>query len=299
MQWWKMKAQMKGVGTKIPFIKKIYNRYSGNTESAQYCFSTWIRLYRVLLSHQWCIKDKRIVEFGCGDSLGVGLAAVLGGASRYCGLDVLPFANDFDAEQMVEAIVSLYDQGSVPQRAIESIPNPIDESLLFQRRTAADSKELSACLEYRAPWTTDSVNESSVDMVFSNSVMEHVDNLTEAYGSMHRWLVPGGYSIHVIDFKSHGISPYSNGHWAFSESEWSRVVGNRTYFLNREPLSRHFDILEFFEFDILFLDIRQQPNPIDVELLAPPATSYTHEDISAGSATVLLRKKGMAKSLFR
>ena len=56
---------------------------------------------------------------------------------------------------------------------------------------------------------------------------------------MFLWLKPGGYASHIVDFTAHGLSPFWNGHWAYSSFQWRLVRGRREFLLNREPLSRH------------------------------------------------------------
>ncbi|RJP62040.1 MAG: hypothetical protein C4541_00460 [Candidatus Auribacter fodinae] len=57
-------------------------------------------------------------------------------------------------------------------------------------------------------------------MIFSQAVLEHIDNLPEAYESMRLWLKPDGFMSHQIDFKCHGTAEEWNRHWAYSQSEW-------------------------------------------------------------------------------
>jgi SAM-dependent methyltransferase len=95
-------------------------------------------------------------------------------------------------------------------------------------------------LGYKAPWTSlPHIAEASLDLIFSQAVLEHVDDLEETYQAMFAWLKPGGYASHVIDFTAHGRSPFWNGHWAYSDWQWRLVRGKREFLLNREPLSTH------------------------------------------------------------
>jgi hypothetical protein len=47
---------------------------------------------------------------------------------------------------------------------------------------------------------------SSLDLVFSQAVLEHVDDPEETYKTMVAWLKPSGYASHVIDFSAHYLS---------------------------------------------------------------------------------------------
>ena len=78
----------------------------------------------------------------------------------------------------------------------------------------------------------------TVEMVFSQAVLEHVDDLEQIYASIASALAPGGFASHAIDFKSHSFARDWNGHWTFSDREWALVRGRRA--LRDQPTaSRH------------------------------------------------------------
>lgn len=86
------------------------------------------------------------------------------------------------------------------------------------RNELRDGLNSSPFLGYRVPWTAlPYIDEASLDLIFSQAVLEHVDNLDETYQAMFAWLKPGGYASHVIDFNAHGRSPFWNGPWAYSD----------------------------------------------------------------------------------
>src|SRR6185436_623875 len=70
-------------------------------------------------------------------------------------------------------------------------------------------------LQYMAPWVTaDFPYRDGVDLILSQAVMEHVENLPGAYKAMYGWLRPGGFASHQIDFRSHELFSKWDGHWA-------------------------------------------------------------------------------------
>ena len=108
-------------------------------------------------------------------------------------------------------------------------------------------------IKYIVPWDDDSVIlNDSVDMIISQAVLEHVNDLKGSYIAMHKWLSPNGFMSHEIDFKSHGISANWNGHWTYSDFIWKLIVGNRKYLLNRHPCSVHIDSLNNAGFEIIY-----------------------------------------------
>ena len=72
-------------------------------------------------------------------------------------------------------------------------------------------------IEYR---TTIDGLASPADLVFSQAVMEHVDDIDAEYARMYRALGSGGVTSHQIDFKSHGFARDWNGHWTLSDRQW-------------------------------------------------------------------------------
>src|SRR5262249_3262437 len=109
-------------------------------------------------------------------------------------------------------------------------------------------------VRYQAPWTSiTDVPAKSLDLIFSQAVLEYVDPLDEVYGAMSVWLKAGRYASHVVDFSAHDLSPFWNGHWAYSDYEWRLARGRREVFLNREPLNAYAAYAEASGFKILLL----------------------------------------------
>lgn len=167
---------------------------------------------------------------------------------------------------------------------------------LLQYKTL--NKELSS-LQYFCPWYDSGViAKQSVDMIFSQAVLEHVDDLSGTYKAMHLWLKSGGIMSHQIDFKSHSTSDEWNGHWAYSDFVWKLIRGKDTYGINRAPLSVHVDLLNKMGFKILsIIPVKTFPsekytNSIHRNQLAKRFNKITDEDFSTSSAHILSIKEG-------
>jgi hypothetical protein len=81
-----------GIATFIPGFRSFTARKTGGTVSARYCYSVWLRHLCMLHAHGLPMTFETVVEFGPGDSLGTGLAALLSGADRYITLDAVRYA---------------------------------------------------------------------------------------------------------------------------------------------------------------------------------------------------------------
>ena len=99
-------------------------------------------------------------------------------------------------------------------------------------------------ISYVAPWFNESkLKKHSIDLIFSQAVMEHVADLDSAYKHMKEWLKPNGIVSHQIDFKSHGYTSEWNGHWVCNDFKWKLIMGKKSYILNRAPHSKHLEYL--------------------------------------------------------
>jgi hypothetical protein len=79
----KARSIIVGMATHIPGLRGLMGRRTGGTVSARYCYSVSLRHLSFLQRRGLRTTFKTIVELGPGDSLGIGLAALLSGVERY------------------------------------------------------------------------------------------------------------------------------------------------------------------------------------------------------------------------
>src|SRR5215831_6082304 len=104
-----------GLASFLPGASRFTNRASGGTESARYCYSVWLR--HLVQAHESGLPTdpKCVAELGPGDSLGIGLAAVLCGADRYIALDAKAHANTERNLKVFDGLVRLFhDRAPIP-----------------------------------------------------------------------------------------------------------------------------------------------------------------------------------------
>jgi SAM-dependent methyltransferase len=311
IQTWKALPLSKGVLTWVPVLDawRKHHATTGGTDTARYCYSVWLRHLLTLDPHGFKITGARVGELGPGDSIGIGLAALLSGASQYVGLDILPFSAKANLETIFEELVQLYSNKEPipdhnefprvrPRLPSYEFPSHLMDRDNFSHRVAGVRRELRADLrsrhfiDYRAPWTSpDAIAAASLDLIFSQAVLEHVDGLEETYKAMFHWLKPGGYASHVIDFTSHGLSPFWNGHWAFSDWQWTLVRGRREYLLNREPLNSHLRIAQNSGFELLAANSDHSDSGLTEGALSRRFQKLNDEDRRTRGVALILRKK--------
>ena len=239
---------------------------TGGTVSAQYCYSVYLRHLVMAARHGLATDPRVVVELGPGDSLGIGLMALLTGAEHYYALDAVRHASTetnliiFDElAKLLTARVPIPSGGEfaevLPVLGDYSFPTQIlSETRLTQTLTPDRLSRLRHALagdlttgpiRYIAPMgRMHEIPADSVDLILSQAVMEHVDQLEETYAECFRCLKPGGYMSHQIDLRCHDTASEWNGHWKYSKLTWRLMRGSRPWFINRQPCSTHIDLVK-------------------------------------------------------
>jgi hypothetical protein len=299
-----------GLASFVPGVTRLFRRGTGGTSSARYCYSVWMR--HLIRSH---VGDKKpipnvVAELGPGDSLGVGLAALLTGASRYYAFDFLQYASNLENLHVFDELVKLFSiRADIPDDHEFPLIRPrltsykfpfhiVDEKQLAEtlsedrlrhiRSCVARDSDQSDMITYMAPWVDSGVvQKNTVDMILSQAVLEHIDDLPKAYEAMHLWLKPSGIMSHAIDFKSHGLTKDWNGHWAQSDIAWWLLRGQRPYMINRQPYSLHIRLMQKVGFRIIVGERFESPSRIKESMIARPFGAMTNEDLTTSEAFVV------------
>ena len=134
-------------------------------------------------------------------------------------------------------------------------------------------------------------------MIYSQAVLEHVDDLPQIYKVLYRWLNLDGFMSHEIGFESHGLSKHWNGHWAYSDFTWKLIRGKRPYLLNREPYSTHNRLLKESGFEIVH-ESKHRPDTLGISRnrLSSRFRKMSEDDMRTYSAYILAQKKPMVKT---
>ena len=296
--------------TYVPLVSTWFSRRdsTGGSNAARYCYAVWLRHLVRLSQHGFQVHGAAVGELGPGDSIGTGLAALLSGAERYVGLDVVPYSAKADLASIFTQLTQMYlsrqpipghDEFPAVRPRLTSYDFPSDLLRLegLSKRSARVMSELrrgfnsGEYVTYRAPWTSvDDVASGSLDLIFSQSALQAVDDLEQTYRAMFTWLKPGGFSSHAIPCHGQHLSPFWNGHWAYSDAEWQVVRGRRKWLINREPLSTHLRTAERVGFDILQIERQYADDGLGAQALARRFRTLDAEDLVTRGAMVILRK---------
>ncbi len=261
------KPYLIGLLTYTPLAARYRIPRTGGTDDPDYCYGVFLR--HLVHAHRAGLTrlPEVVAELGPGDSLGTGLAWLIAGASRYLAFDVRRYATTKRNAAVFDALVARFLRRA-PAPGREAFPEmkPDLESTSFPSEILSDAhltralspdrlrslrdslarveQAASGPVAYIVPWDdAANVREGSVDLIFSQAVMEHVEEVDHVYAVCRRWLKPGGMVSHQIDFRSHGTSPTWDGYRSYSELQWRIVRGRRDYLINRVPDAGHLEAI--------------------------------------------------------
>jgi len=305
------------IGLMSNIFPGIIKTGTGGTDSARYCYSAWMRHLHYLSKCGMTNVPKTIAELGPGDSLGIGLCAMLSGADRYYALDIVEHAyNERNQAIFEELVVMFRNRDEIPDNnefprikpliddygfpfhilSDDLLKRTLKEDRIEQIRQSLKGLHVNKFVQtginisYIVPWMDYTDELSNVGLIFSQACLEHIDKLDEAYKSMSMILDENGFMSHQIGFVSHGITVEWNGHWALSDFIWRMIRGKRPYLINREPMAKHLTLMEKYDFKVLIIKRTINKDGIPYTKRSKRFKNMTEEDFETLSAFVVLQK---------
>ncbi len=309
-----------GVITYVPGVNSCLARLSRAKSSrirdpntaARYSYAVWLRHLHMAGRSGVRAIPSCVAELGPGTNLGTGLAALLSGVRSYFAFDTVPHAKNESNVKVYDELINLFDErAAIPDNTawphlrpeLDSYDFPshlltervLKESMSAKRLTQIreeilgvnDNAASGELIRYFAPWDSAGiVRPENVDMVVSQAVMEHVDDLDQTYKTLHCWLKNGGLLSQQIDFSSHSLTASWNGHWACSDLLWKLVRGGRPYLINREPYSTHVRYLTSYGFRVVCEVRRTDKAGINRAALAKRFRGMSEEDLTTRGAFI-------------
>jgi SAM-dependent methyltransferase len=312
-----MRPFLQGIATYFPRSYHSTSRSTGGTNSARYCYSVWLRHLAKAHENGLSTQLDTLAELGPGDSLGVGLAALLSGATNYYAFDIVEYASNESNVKIFDELLSLFEKREkIPNEAEFPRLGPYLESYEFPGHILTNERLKEALnqtriesirrallnwgskddnlirISYYVPWYDPNILKAeSVDMIYSQAVLEHIDDLAYTYETLYRWLKPGGFMSHQIDFKCHETAKTWNGHWAYSDFAWKLIRGKQPYLINRQPHSTHINLMLKAGYEIACDDTIKDTSGIQRKRLAPKFRNMTDDDLTTRAAFVQVVKK--------
>ena len=169
----------------------------------------------------------------------------------------------------------------------------LDEKLT--RRFAGNNEALA--IDYRAPAdaTATGLPDNSVDVVFSNSVLEHVPReiILRMMQETRRILRPGGIAVHSVGCNDHyrhfdkTISPVN--YLRYSDRQW-RLWNNDLQYQNRLRPQDFLEIVRQAGLEIVMKKSNSIPEAIKDLPIADEFRRYSPEQLAAVSLDFVARK---------
>lgn len=190
---------------RLNFLFKIYHSTEGSThynisisESTSYInavFNDYL-IYSALEPKE--IKGKEILEIGPGDNFGVALKFVCCGAKKVTCLDKFySFRNHSQQYQ----IYSKLRQGME-----DNHKKRFDTAVRLDGSSFELDKNKIEYIYGVGIENADRVfNGSGFDLIISRAVLEHISEIELAFYVMDKFLKRGGYLIHKVDLRDHGM----------------------------------------------------------------------------------------------
>lgn len=253
------------------YYRSVFDKYCRFFETKDVCFN---------------IENKTIVELGPGDTLSAALFILAYGAARvFC----------FDR---FELVFNIEKNSAIARHILSGLPK--DRQQQLQKTISFNAQGQVLWDKARLMYLHNreeriDLEESSVDLIVSNAVLEHVQDLENLFSTMGRILRPGGLMVHAADLRSHGLH-YATplDFLAVSEGLWRCM----TYYRgapNRARKSDYEKLMERHGFDIIAFEAtsRFAQEEINAFALREPelAASFSAEDLSCESILFSARKK--------
>ncbi len=139
--------------------------------------------------------EKRVLEYGPGDTLGVALVLYAFGAAKVDCIDRFPIQRVTPKNAAIYRAVLDGLDGEPRRRAEHAFVEPGNPLSGFD----------ASKIEYRVTRHGLSGRRAAYDVVLSRSVLALVSHLDETIADIAAALKPGGVSIHKVDLSSHGL----------------------------------------------------------------------------------------------
>lgn len=263
---------------------RVYRRLpnkTGGTNEILYPLELFMRNNYFLERYNIDIASKSVLEIGCGDGLTLGYLYLCSGAKSWTGVDQYPYAIRFDKSKAVQTInkwLELEDYFPVLAK-FKSWPFHFKKNKTFSSSIAeSDLCSMNERIHYMAPWNEEDISGKRFHLVYSQAVFEHVSKPQDIYNTIAKSLEPGGIFINHIDFKSHGMSFFWNGHYRYPQ--WLARLLNSSYsfrYLNLLSPLDHLVMLEASGLKILDLLPLSQNDELNIKSLSAVGNSKEAE----------------------
>lgn len=295
----------------IPPLAKSRIKIKSSKHSARYYYSVFLR-HLVMLHKFGQIKEgklpKSILELGPGASLGFGIMALICGVKKYTAFDVIEHVDNNKNIELFNELLILFKNktpipddkeyiGVIPKLDDYSFPNYLFDNfdlLLAENRLNLIKKSIKrinkekSMINYITSFEEyEKTPNKYFNAIFSQAVLEHVEDLNSVYNSMHKTLKSSGFMSHSIDYKSHGSAKSWNGHWSINKFIWTLQKGRRDFFINRFPYSQHIKLLKDNGFEVICSQKQKRKSKISKKKCAKEFDDILISDLEISESFII------------
>lgn len=253
--------------------KYLFNPYAFNENHIVYSQSQFDQFCQKIGGVSQ-ISDKTVLELGPGGSIGFGLLCIKNGAKKYYAID------DGEHTFLTEKQIVFY------KKLLKN------DELLIKKCFNVKNGEKSyntALIEFIkiSQNSTYDLPDSSIDMIYSCAVLEHVHNLDLCFSEMSRVLRAGGAMNHQVDLRDHIF--FQNSLWFLTISDFwfNKLFKNTGEYTNRKRLSDYVALAKKYNLKILKLDRKSFSHSAVSDKLSKV---YSKEDLETSSINLTLQK---------
>jgi len=244
------------------------------------------------------VRGKTLVEIGTGWHPALPICFSLAGATRILTFDIV---RQLDADLTFRMIASLEAHLDTIARASANCGESVKRSYQELRQSREIQTLLKrAQVEYSAPADARATRlpPGSVDLVYSNSVMEHVPKevILDLMRESFRILRPGGLALHNVACNDHYafVDPAISfvNYLRFTESQWSRW-NNALQYQNRLRAPEFLELAAKSGLEVIYKKLAVRPGTREALAkleVAPQFKRFSQEDLSFTTVDFIARK---------
>jgi SAM-dependent methyltransferase len=244
-------------------LAKIKSFKTGGTNNADYCISVFFKHAFLNNNDSLSMIDKDICEVGPGDSIGVGICALIFGAKSYTAFDSYKFMdNALNIDVFNKITQSLLQRNF--QKSVELIKsiNPkiltINDNLIIRllsnseinnearinyiKWSIENINQVDSCLHYFVGDWDQLPTSKYFDVIICQSVFEYFQNMSVSLKALKNFLKPNGIISTQIDYRGLQFSDEWYSHWGYPDYIWNLIKGKRPMVVNRLRHSQYLDI---------------------------------------------------------
>ncbi len=167
-----------------------------------------------------------------------------------------------------------------------SFNNKLDNRLQLQLK---QHYNINTIPEINSEKDLNRIESQSVDVVLSNSVLEHVTNMDNLLAQLKRILKPEGVMIHSVDYRDHFFK-YPYHFLQFSEKTWNKWLNPGD--LPRWRLTDHEQLFKKYGFEVFI--VKKDILASDFEVIVPKISDcFAKNDPYLGVSYALIQVKNI------